>query len=225
MPEKATISQFENLLTARHSCRGFLPDQVEDTVISKCVTAAQKVPSWCNAQPWKLIVTRGIATVDFCNVMAKAVAESSHNADVAVPKGYSGELKDRRSICGWQLYDAVGVQKGDRAASGAQMMENYRFFGAPHVAVITSPVELGAYGLLDCGAFVTAFMLAAEALGVASIAQAAIAGYSDQVRAHFNIPADRNVVCVVSFGYRDEAHPANAFRTNRAELEDIVEWV
>ena len=87
------------------------------------------------------------------------------NPDVTFPERYIGAYKTRRSECGWQLYDAVGVKKGDRVASAQQMMENFRFFGAPHVTFVTSPVALGAYGILDCGAFVTGFMLAAQALG------------------------------------------------------------
>jgi hypothetical protein len=87
------------------------------------------------------------------------------NPEVTFPERYIGACKTRRPECGWQLYDAVGVKKGDRVASAQQMMENFRFFGAPNVAFVTSPAALGAYGILDCGAFVTGFMLAAQALG------------------------------------------------------------
>lgn len=224
MTDKPDLAQFETLLRARHSCRGFLADQIGDSKIRAIVAAAQRVPSWCNAQPWQMIITRGQGTEDFRAAMAAAVQTAGYNSDIAFPAAYTGVYKDRRSVCGWQLYDAVGVQKGDRAASTEQMAENYRFFGAPHVAVITAPKDLGAYGVLDCGAFVTGFMLAAEAAGVASIAQAAIAGYSDQVRAHFAIETDRDVVCAISFGLRDKAHPANGFRTDRAMVEQVIDW-
>lgn len=46
------------LLTARHSCRGFLDRAVPEDVIEQVVTAAGRAPSWCNAQPWQVIVTR-----------------------------------------------------------------------------------------------------------------------------------------------------------------------
>ena len=49
-------------------------------------------------------------------------------------------------------------------------------FGAPHVAIVTSDEALGVYGAVDCGAYVSNFMLAAHSLGVGSIAQAALAG-------------------------------------------------
>jgi len=156
--------------------------------------------------------------------MMTAATQAGHNSDIAFPPKYEGIYKERRRICGWQLYDAVGVLKGDRSASTAQMAENYRFFGAPHVAVITTPKALGTYGVLDCGAFVTGFMLAATRHGVASIAQAAIAGFSAQVRNHFAIGDERDLVCAISFGLEDGTHPANGFRTTRAETDDVIDW-
>ena len=59
---------------------------------------------------------------------------------------------------------------------------------------------------------------------MATIPQAAIAFYADTVKAHFQIPEDRLVLAAISFGYRDDAHPANQFRTERAPLSEIVDW-
>jgi nitroreductase len=81
---------------------------------------------------------------------------------------------------------------------------------------------LGPYGVLDCGAFVTAFTLAATAAGVATIPQAAIAGMSPIVRKVINLADDRDVLCAISFGYVDTDHPANQFRTNRADLDEVL---
>lgn len=218
------FEEFNTLLDARHSCRAFQPVQIADETIQKIVETAQKIPSWCNAQPWQLLITRADSTQRFRQAMTQAVTSAEFNSDIDFPTKYQGIYKDRRRECGWQLYEAVGVQKGDRIGSSAQMAENYSFFGAPHVAVVTCPAELGSYGILDCGAFVTAFTLAAASLGVASIAQAAIAGYSDQVRAHFEIEPDRRVLCAISFGLPDLDHAANKFRTNRADFDAVVDW-
>ena len=224
MGEKATLAQFKALLGARHSCRAFLPEPVDAARIEAMIEAAQKVPSWCNAQPWQLVVTRGRATEAFRAAMQRAMAEATARPDIPFPAAYEGVYRERRRECGWQLYDSVGVARGDRAASALQMAENYRFFGAPHVAVVTTEAALGAYGVLDCGAFVTAFLLAAEAEGIAAIAQAAIAAYGAEVRAHFGLPGNRQVVCAIAFGHEDRDHPANGFRTTRAGLEEVVDW-
>ncbi|MEP2184322.1 nitroreductase family protein, partial [Roseibium sp.] len=122
------------------------------------------------------------------------------------------------------LYDAVGIAKSDRDARKAQMLRNYALFDAPHVAIVTAPSELGPYGAMDCGGFVTAFTLAATALGVASIPQAAIAAYAPLVREVLDLPEDRLVLCAISFGYADAKHPANGFRTERAAPSEIIDW-
>ncbi|MEK9641783.1 MAG: nitroreductase, partial [Paracoccaceae bacterium] len=31
-------------------------------------------------------------------------------------------------------------------------------------------------------------------------------------------------LCAISFGYEDKEHPANQFRTTRAELDEVVAW-
>ena len=225
MPQvQSDYDVLEGLLTSRHSCRAFEQRDVPREVIEQVLTAAQRVPSWCNSQPWKVTLCQGQTKNALELALLEAAQKGVQSPDIDFPQRYSGEYKHRRSVCGWQLYDAVGVEKGDRAASIQQMMENYRFFGAPHVAIITTPKELGAYGAVDCGAYVTAFTLAAQALGIASIPQAAIAGLAPVVRTALSIPEDRDILCAISFGYADATHPANAFRTHRAALDEVVNW-
>ena len=106
----------------------------------------------------------------------------------------------------------------------AQMMRNYALFDAPHVAILHSPRDLGPYGAMDSGGFVTAFSLAATALGLATIPQAAIAAYAPVVREHLNIAEGRLILCAISFGYADNDAPVNKFRTERATPDDIIAW-
>ena len=158
-------------------------------------------------------------------MLTVAAAAQAPNPDFPFPREYPGIYRERRRDCGLQLYDSVGIAHGDRQASARQALENYRFFGAPHVAMVTTPEVLGVYGAIDCGAYVGNFMLAAKSLGVAAIAQAALAAWPDAVRAHFGLPDDRWIVCGISFGHADEAHPINRYRTDRAGLNDAVKWV
>lgn len=215
---------FNRVLRARHSCRGFRPDPVPQDVVTQIVQAAQHVPTWCNAQPWQVIITNGTETEAFRTAILEAANTQTAQPDLEWPRQYTGVYQDRRRTCGLQLYEAVGVARGDRAASAKQMMENYTLFGAPHVAIVTSEADLGPYGVMDCGGFVAAFTAAAQASGVASIAQAAIAAFAPTVREHFDIPDNRLILCAISFGYEDPQHPANQFRTDRAALPDVMDW-
>ncbi|MEM9639257.1 MAG: nitroreductase family protein, partial [Pseudomonadota bacterium] len=173
------IDVLTRLLKARYSCRAFRPDPVPRAVIERIVDAARHVPSWCNAQPWQVTVTAPEATERFRAALKQAAENGTATPDLAWPDGYPGVYGDRRRTCGWQLYDAVGVAKGDRTASATQMMRNFDLFDAPHVALVSSPAALGSYGAMDTGGFVTAFTLAARALGIESIAQAAVAAYPE----------------------------------------------
>ena len=215
----------KDTLQARYSCRAFKPDPVPDETITKIVDAARHVPSWCNAQPWQVTITKGAATEAFRALVSDLAQNGTPpQPDLAWPSKYSGAYAERRRTCGFQLYDAVGIEKKDRVGRAQQMLRNYALFDAPHVAIVHAPAELGPYGAMDTGGFVTAFTLAATALGVATIPQAAIAAYAPQVKEHLGIGEDRLVLCAISFGYADEAHPINGFRTERARADDIIEW-
>ncbi len=218
------IETLETLLHSRHSCRAFRPDQLDDTLVERIVAAAGRVPSWCNAQPWQVIVTRGAETDRFRDVIMQAALNNAPEPDVPWPEAYEGVYRSRRRTCGFQLYNAVGIPKEDRESTRQQMLENYRLFGAPHVAIVTSEAKLGPYGAMDCGGFVAAFTLAAEAMGVASIPQAAVAAYGPTVRDFFGIDQGRNILCAISLGYADPDHPANKFRTERAPLDQVLDW-
>ena len=157
-------------------------------------------------------------------MVAHVESGAAPHSNLAYPRAYQGVYRERRRECGFQLYEAVGVGRDDRSGTRAQAMQNFHLFGAPHVAIITSDEALGVYGAVDCGAFVSSFMLSARSLGVDTVPQEALAGHSGFVRDYFAIPADRIVVCAVSFGYADEAHPVNRYRTRRAALDEVLIW-
>jgi len=228
-PDAAALAR---LLAGRFSCRGYKSDPVPRTTIAKMLEIAQMSASWCNSQPWQVIITEGEGTERFREKLyGAALADASSgrppqmNADFEFPRAYTGVYKERQREVGWQLYESVGVQYGDRVGSGKQMLENFRLFGAPHALIVTSERDLATYGAIDSGLYIGSVLLAAQALGIGMIPQAALAGYADLMREHFQIPDNRVIVLGCSFGWPDESHPANSFRSRRAKLEDTVQWV
>ena len=221
-----TAVDLETLLRDRFSCRAFKPGPVPRETIARVLAIAQRTPSWCNSQPWHVIVTSGEATEKLRAALVAAVRSGAPGGpDLPFPREYTGVYDARRKESGSALYNALGIAKGDKPAYAKQMLENFRFFGAPHVAIVTTDEALGLYGALDCGSYVNTFTLAARALGLASIAQAALASRSSTIRDYFGIPPDRKIVCGVSFGFPDMAHKANSFRTTRATTEDAARFV
>lgn len=223
MSAGSSYEELMALLRARHSCRAFQAKAVAETDIRAIVSAAQRVPSWCNAQPWQVEVTRGAGTDRFREALRREAEQGQAQPDLEWPRSYEGVYQERRQTCGYQLYEAAGIARDDRVARAAQMMRNFDLFDAPHVAIVHSPAILGAYGALDCGGFVTAFTLAAQACGVASIPQAAVASFAPFLHRYFGIGDDRLVLCAISFGYSAE-DPVNGFRTERAAPEDVIGW-
>ncbi|WP_425074209.1 nitroreductase [Sagittula sp. S175] len=215
---------FGDLLRARMSCRGFTDQAVERAVIEGALQDAQHVPSWCNSQPWEVHACGQEATRALALALYEHTKTAPHASDIAFPKAWEGPQQARRRTCGRQLYEAVGVQKGDREGSARQMRENFRLFGAQAFLLVTTPKVLGAYGVLDCGAYVTAVLLGLEARGLGAVAMASVAGFAPFMRDWFDVAEDRDVLCGIAIGHKDMAHPANGFRTERAALEEVVRW-
>jgi nitroreductase len=217
---------FEQVVNSRYSARMFRPRPVPDDTMQRILALAQHTPSWCNSQPWQLVITRGEATERLRRALYDhARSGVAPTPDFAFPVAYLGAYRERRKVCGVQLYQSLGIGREDKSAAAGQALENFRFFGAPHVAIVTTPEALGAYGMLDCGLYVQTFMLAARSLGVDSIAQAALASYPQFLRQFLGLSDDRKVVCGLSFGYADTGHPIHAYRTERAGVFEAVRFV
>ena len=215
----------EQVIRERYSCRQFLPEPVPRLTIEKILDLAQQTPSWCNCQPWQVVLVTGGAVASFRDsLLAHAAEGHPPKPDFPFPLRYEGIYRERRKVCGVQLYQALGIGRENREGAERQRLENFRFFDAPHVALITSEEELGVYGALDCGLYVANFMLAARNFGVDSIAQAALASYPDLIRSRFGLPANRKLVCGISFGYADSEHPIHRYRTERAAGAEVATW-
>jgi nitroreductase len=220
------IGVLEELLGERYSVRAFLPQPVPRDTIEHVLRAAQRTASWCNSQPWQVLIVSGAAKERFREtIYGKVSSGAAEDGDFPFPREYLGVYLERRRESGFQLYNTLGIARGDKAAYAKQALENYNFFGAPHVAIIHTDEALGVYGAIDCGAYVGNFMLAAQALGLGTIPQAALARQSGLIRRHFNLAPDRRVVCGISFGFADNAHKVNSYRTSRASVADTATFV
>lgn len=212
------------LLENRWTCRQFRPDQVPRDTITKLLTVAQRSASWCNTQPWQVVITERASTDRFRKELLEHVQTAVHNSDFPFPADYAGSYRARRRECGMALYNSVGIVKSDHAGTMRQALRNIELFDAPHVAILTTEADLGVYGVLDSGLYIGNFLLGAQSLGLGAAPQAALASYSPFLREYFDLPDNRRVIAGISFGYPDLAHPVNNFRTTRAPLDEVVTW-
>ncbi|MBX3453945.1 nitroreductase family protein, partial [Ferrovibrio sp.] len=89
---KADILQ--DILAERFSCRAFKPDPVPRPVIERILAMAQRVPSWCNAQPWKVEIASGASLQGFRSGLQAAVRAGEAKPDFAWPRAYEGVYQE-----------------------------------------------------------------------------------------------------------------------------------
>lgn len=222
MPD--AFASLTSLLDSRWTCRAYTSEAVPDETVTSLLAAAQRSASWCNTQPWQVEVVSGEALASLREGLLAHVLSSPQSPDLAWPASYPGVYGERRRECGFQLYDAVGVAREDKDARFVQMLRNFEFFGAPHVAIVHTPTALGPYGAVDAGLWLQSFLLGAEALGLGATPQAALASYGRFFREWFGLGEDRMIVFGVSFGFPDREAPVNGFRTARAGIPDAVRF-
>ena len=212
-------------LQTRRSVRGYRNEPVPHDVLREMFSVAQHAPSWCNIQPWRVVVTSGEATVRLTQALAEAATSTSPSPDFPWPGDYPEPYNTHRRACGKALYDAMGVARGDSVGRQAAWMANYAAFGAPHVAMVSVDRRIGPYAMLDLGCWLQSLMLAAVERGVSCCAQACLSTHPDAVRAMLSIPADEGLVFGIAIGYEDGAVAANGCRTTRAPVEGNVRFV
>jgi nitroreductase len=220
------LAALDRLTTGRSTCRAYRDKALDAGLIRSIVGMASRSASWCNVQPWHLVITETPESTERFRhaLMQRASSAPEPEFDLPFPPGYKGIYAERRRGAGVALYASLGIGRNDAERSAEQSFRNYRMFDAPHVAIVTAPAELGPYALVDAGGFIASFLLAAYAHGVATTPQGALARHAHFVRDYFGIPDTQHMICGISFGYAESEHPVNRFRTTRAEVDDLARF-
>src|SRR3546814_4970612 len=108
-------------------------DRVPQPTIDAILALAQRTASWCNAQPWQVIVASGAATDRFRDALAQPAPAVP---DLPFPEDYPDEYRMRRRECWPPPYDSVGVAHRDRAASGPPGARRFVLFDRPPCAIV-----------------------------------------------------------------------------------------
>ena len=106
------IGVLEELLNERYSVRAFLPKPVPREIIEHVLATAQRTASWCNSQPWQVLIASGEAKERFRKLIyseAASGAEDGH--DFPPPREYLGVYLERRRESGFQLYNTLGIAR------------------------------------------------------------------------------------------------------------------
>ncbi|MCX7156001.1 MAG: nitroreductase [Rhodocyclales bacterium] len=229
------------LLRARRSIRDFSAREVPAELIAAILDDARWAPSWSNTQPYKIAVASGelkdqlktelLARFDAAaklqsggllgKLSALLTRKGLPDGDFDTRFEYPKELTPRRRATGFGLYATLGIAREDSAARHCQMRRNWEFFGAPVVMFVFVRQELGAYSILDAGIFLQSLMLSAQARGLGTCAEGALATWAGPVREAFDVPPAYKLLCGLALGWPSD-HVVNTFNPGRAEVADML---
>jgi nitroreductase len=219
------IEDLERSWTERSSKRAFKPQPVPRATLERMFEAAQKAPSWCNVQPWRVAITEPPVTGELATTLQAAAKSGFPHPEIAFPMEYPSPYKENRIACGAALYTAMGVAREDKAGRYDAWLRNYALFDAPHVAVVSCDRRLGPYAYVDVGVWLGYVLTAATALGLDTCAMASVAAYPEPLRARLAIAETDVILFGLVIGYADEEAPANTCRTTRDEASKNVSFV
>ena len=204
---------------ARHSVRGFLDKEVPEDVLNRLFEIAQQAPSNCNVQPWKVYIASG----ELKERLKKQMLENTttgvkSNPDYEYRSDFENEHRVRQVECAIALYTKMGIGRGDKEGRMRAALRNFEYFDAPYIAFIGMDPKFGVPVALDVGMWAQTLMLTMVAFGLHSCPMGTMRNYPDLVREAFDIQDGTKILFGISFGYEDEAVPANETRTTRDDI-------
>jgi nitroreductase len=213
--------------------RAFLNKDVDLSVLRQILQAASHSPSGTNTQPWNVVVLTGEARRHLCERVSQVRADQPERERGGNVEGeykyYSQPMTEpylsRRRKVGWDMYQALGIQKGDMEGSWAAAGRNYLFFDAPVGLIFTLERVLEKGSWIDMGVFLQSVMIGARHFGLDTCAQGAWARYHDIIRVELGIPQDQVIVCGMALGYADADAPVNRIGAERVSVESFARFL
>jgi nitroreductase len=227
-PLNDVATSVDNAIRSRHSVRSFLDRPVSRDAIVHILDVARFAPSGTNTQPWQVYVLGGAVKEA---LSAEILADHEVNPDRQqreyeyYPTDWYEPYLGRRRACGWGLYGALGIERGQKDRMHAQRARNYTFFDAPVGLILTIERRLNTGSWMDLGMFMQNVMLSARGQGLHTCPQAAFANYHSIIRRHLPVSDEEIVVCGMAIGYRNPDAPENIWRTDREPVSNFTRWI
>jgi nitroreductase len=241
MISPAPAAVLSDIVRARRSVRDFLPDPIPADLLDAVLADANWSPSWSNTQSYRIAIASGDLAQrlkgELCErfdlamkaqqrglwgkLKLLATRKGLPDGDFTTNFAYPADLQPRRRTTGHGLYELLGIARDDKVARNRQMRRNFEFFGAPTVIFVFAHQGLREFSILDAGIFLQTLMLSAQAHGLATCAQGALATWAGPVREGFTIPAHYRLICGLSIGFAS-GKPINSFSPGRGEVPELL---
>ena len=212
---------------SRIACRWFLDTPVDAKIVRDLITRAARAASGGNLQSWQVYALAGAPLAELKRKVAAHIAGHDPRHDDAeypiYPKTMWEPYKSRREEHGVQLYGALDIARDDAEGRLQQYKRNFEFFNAPVALFIAIDRNLGPGQWADLGGYIHALAFLARGYGLDTCPQESWARMHRIVGAFVDMPPEQMLFCAVAIGYGDHGHPANSFRSPRAELNGVLQ--
>ncbi len=227
--QKEIAQVVDEAIRSRRSVRAFRPDPVPQDVIRDLLEVSLRAPSGTNTQPWRVHVLTGATKQRLSEEILKAYWDPEANAQHTeeydyYPQEWRDPYLSRRRKVGYDLYELLGIGKGDKERMRAQHARNYQFFDAPVGLIFTIERVMRQGSWLDYGMFLQNIMVAARGRGLDTCPQAAFTQYHRIIEEVLELPDEEMVVCGMSLGYEDREKVENQLVTEREPVEQCVQF-
>lgn len=211
---------------SRMSARAFTDQPVDPALVRRILTTARQSPSGGNVQPWHVIVLGGEELSRLKAIMRDKLADPRAKGDGPEYPIYPRELgepyRSRRFKCGEDMHGTMNISREDKASRYAFIAGNFQFWNAPVGMFMLIDRQMGPAQWVDLGMFMQTVMLLAREAGLHTCAQEAWTNWHKTVGEFLGLPPERMLFAGLALGYRDESHPVNRLRTDRAALEEFA---
>ena len=208
----------------RSSIRAFLDRSVENSLIENLLQKSPRAASGGNLQPWKVYVINNSAMNDFLEFQTNWTEPEVPAYDIYPPK-LKEPYRTSRYELGEQMYELLGIGRDNKDARLAQVMQNFRFFGAPCAFFCYVDRQMGPPQWSDLGMFLQTFMLLAKEAGLDTCAQEAWSVKHDSVSKFVKAEDSDILFCGMAIGYRDESAAVNSLKSERRPLKEWAKFL
>ena len=209
---------------SRSSIRSFQNKPISTEVIKSLLLKSSRAASGGNLQPWKIFVINDSSMNRFLEFQEKWTEPEVPAYDI-YPSKLKEPYRTSRFELGEQMYEILGIGREDKDARIAQVMQNFRFFGAPCAFFCFVDRQMGPPQWSDLGMFLQTFMLLAKEAGLDTCAQEAWSMKHDSVSKFVKAEDSDILFCGMAIGYRDENAAVNTLKSERRPLKEWAKFL
>jgi len=211
-------------VNSRQSIRAFTDQEVSDELIQRLLEKSARAASGGNLQPWKIFIINNETMINFLKFQEDWTDPETPAYDI-YPENLTEPYKTSRYEVGAEMYSILDIDRDDKEGRFKQMLENFKFFGAPSAFFCFVDRQMGRPQWSDLGMFLQNFMLLAKEAGLDTCPQEAWAIKQASVTAFVKAPDELMLFCGMAIGYKDDKAKINKLRTQRRPFEDWATFV